>query len=32
MLVAQLSEPHIVEPGKSPRTPAGFGSRVEGDA
>jgi Icc protein len=25
MIVAQLSDPHIVEPGKSPRTPAGFG-------
>ena len=25
MIVAQLSDPHIVEPGRSPRTPAGFG-------
>lgn len=25
MIVAQLSDPHIVEPGKSPRTPKGFG-------
>ena len=25
MIVAQLSDPHIVAPGKSPRTPAGFG-------
>src|SRR5204862_885664 len=25
MSVAQLSDPHIVAPGKSPRTPAGFG-------
>src|ERR1051325_4765782 len=25
MIVAQLSDPHIVEPGKSPRAPAGFG-------
>jgi 3',5'-cyclic AMP phosphodiesterase CpdA len=25
MIIAQLSDPHIVAPGKSPRTPAGFG-------
>jgi Icc protein len=25
MIVAQLSDPHIVAPGNSPRTPAGFG-------
>src|SRR5207237_4335102 len=25
MIVAQLSDPHIVMPGGSPRTPAGFG-------
>jgi 3',5'-cyclic AMP phosphodiesterase CpdA len=25
MIVVQLSDPHIVEPGKSPRTPKGFG-------